>query len=69
VYKVGAENKTALNNICAELQRSERDEDALHLTRKNNSGDQTWGLHNEPPTKRQISGTASTVVAGADFYG
>jgi hypothetical protein len=33
LYTVGAENKTALNNICAELlQRSEKEEDAL-LTR------------------------------------
>jgi len=67
---VGAENKTVLNNICAELlQRSRKDEDALRLTRKNNAGDATWGLHNDPLTKRQINGMVSTVIAGADFYG
>jgi hypothetical protein len=65
----GAENKRALSNISAELlQRGEKEEDALRLPRKNNSGDETWGLHNDPLTKRQINGMASTVVAGADFY-
>jgi hypothetical protein len=38
----GAENKTALNNMYAELlQRIEKEEDALRLPRKNNSGDET----------------------------
>jgi len=56
---VGAENKTDLNNACAELlQRGEKDDDALRLTRKNNAGCETWGLHNDPLTKRQINGMA-----------
>jgi len=66
---VGAENKTTLNIYVELLQRSRKDEDALRLTRKNNAGDETWGLHNDPLTKRQVSGMTSTVVAGADFYG
>ena len=66
---MGAENKTALNNNCAELLQRSDDEDALRLTRNNNFGDETWRLHNDPLTKGQISGMVSTVVAGAGLYG